>query len=175
MILPTPKLLNATLAEYNLSALLGALTASNLLNTVSQLQNVTIFAPTNSAFELLRTASQAITLDSILKNHVVPAFVSLPKIDGNYTLTSLYNSTLNVNVDGQNASVTSTAISTPAKIVMSDVLTVNGIVHIIDAVLLPATLGQNRGTEGNKAVTSFGFEVKVTSLLILGTFISLAL
>src|ERR1700750_207065 len=60
--------------DSNLTALAGALTTTNLISTIDNLKDVTIFAPSNEAFRAIGSATSSLTtqqLASILEYHVI--------------------------------------------------------------------------------------------------------
>lgn len=103
----------------------------------------TVFAPTNAAFQNLYTAlgiSQISDLPAplvrdVLLYHVVEgrraANSVVPKI-GSKSLTTLLGSGFSVNTQGQ-----ITAIGNSANITTANISASNGIIHVIDAVILP--------------------------------------
>lgn len=77
-VLTLPLPVSSTALAANLTALAGALTAANLTEAVDSVQNITVFAPSNAAFEeiasVLATVDTA-TLTSVLQYHVVAGTV----------------------------------------------------------------------------------------------------
>jgi uncharacterized surface protein with fasciclin (FAS1) repeats len=103
----------------------------------------TVFAPTNAAFQNLYTALNitqisdlpATLVRDVLLYHVVEgrrAANSVVPKNGTKTLTTLLQASFTVNPQGQITAVGNTANITTANISAS-----NGIIHVIDAVLLP--------------------------------------
>lgn len=129
----------ASKAEF--STLVAALKAADLVDALSSPGPFTVFAPTNTAFEalppgtlqsLLKPENKA-KLQAILKFHVLGVAVESSALAGK-TLTSpptLQGGTLAI--DGRNGVTVS-----GAKVVAADVRASNGIIHVIDKVLLPA-------------------------------------
>jgi len=105
---------------------------------------VTVFAPTDAAFaaafEALGVAPEDVLADpdllnAVLAYHVVPAALtaeSVVALDGGYVGTFLADAPLMISV-GEDGSV----MVNEATVVMADVLASNGVVHVIDSVLLP--------------------------------------
>jgi len=105
--------------------------------------NVTVFAPTDAAFtaalEALGVSAEDLLADTALLNdvllyHVVPGSfdaASVVALDGALLGTMLNETTLAVSVDGDAVKVNDSTV------VAADVMAANGIVHVIDAVLLP--------------------------------------
>jgi uncharacterized surface protein with fasciclin (FAS1) repeats len=128
-----------------LTFLVAAVVKSGLAPTLSDPNaNFTIYAPTDAAFKALGfktvadvTATDASTLRTILLNHAIGGgkFTSeqtstTAATAGGGTLT--YSSFLNGAF-----TIKSSGITTPANMVIPDIQCSNGVVHIIDKVLLP--------------------------------------
>jgi uncharacterized surface protein with fasciclin (FAS1) repeats len=125
--------------------------APGLINTLST-GILTVFAPTNKAFRDLLTALSLTnvseipiaTLSAVLLYHVVPsrAFSSdlangaLPMLANGSTTISLTGPTITGNNSVLNLSVAGTVVNT-STIIATNVLCRNGVVHVIDRVLLP--------------------------------------
>jgi uncharacterized surface protein with fasciclin (FAS1) repeats len=134
-----------TAATPALSTLLTAVTAADLAGTLSGAGPLTVFAPTNDAFDkvdkqvlaaLLQPANKA-KLVELLQYHVVSGGVKSSALrDGQKVDTLLGGATVSVGVSASGAvSVNSAAVVT------ADVEASNGVVHVIDAVLIPPSLG----------------------------------
>ena len=125
---------------------------AELLNEAGQIELLsgpgpfTVFAPTNAAFEALppglleRLRSSSISLQSVLSYHVVRGaltaeeVLALEGIDGEgAAVPTLLGAplTLTVNAEGQ------VVINGVATVIATDVMASNGVVHVIDTVLVP--------------------------------------
>ncbi|UJP64604.1 fasciclin domain-containing protein [Mongoliitalea daihaiensis] len=137
----------ATAAE--LTTLLAAVTAADLGGTLLDAEAITVFAPTNAAFgDLLETlnlnslealietlGAEAVT--KVLGFHVVPAVAfSFDLAEGVNTVPTLAGEDLTVTRTGNNVTVTD-AEGNIYNVVAADVAIENGVVHVIDGVLLP--------------------------------------
>jgi len=123
------------------STLVAALKAADLAGALSGPGPFTVFAPTNAAFDalpagtvqtLLKPENKA-KLQAVLKFHVLSAAVESSALAGK-TLTSpptLQGGTLAI--DGRNGVTVA-----GAKVIAADIRASNGIIHVIDKVLLPA-------------------------------------
>ena len=123
------------------SILVEAVVAAGLADTVATTKNITVFAPTNAAFanlltELGMTKAQLFAnkplLQSVLTYHVLPATVMAKDVKPGMVKT----------LQGQNVMVTSNgklqdANGRIANIVTTDIKASNGVVHVIDRVILP--------------------------------------
>ena len=118
--------------------LLTAVEAAGLVETLQGEGPFTVFAPTDEAFAALPAG----TLDGLLKDpaalkkillyHVVSGSVTADKVVGLTSATSVEGSPIAVSVkDG------TVYLNDSAKVVTPDVMTSNGVIHVIDKVILP--------------------------------------
>jgi uncharacterized surface protein with fasciclin (FAS1) repeats len=121
----------------NFSTLVAAVTAADLVETLSGTGPFTVFAPTDEAFAalpagvldaLLLPENKAL-LAQILTYHVVSGAVMAADVTDGDVAT----------VEGQNIKLSTSGGVTVngAKVVAADVLASNGVIHAIDAVILP--------------------------------------
>ncbi len=118
------------------SSLTAALVSADLVETLEGDGPFTVFAPTNAAFEAI--ASVTLTpeeLVTVLTYHVVDGNVRSGELsNGNVTTRNLQDVTVTIN----GGSVTLTdSNDNVVNVVLADVQGTNGVVHVIDAVLLP--------------------------------------
>jgi uncharacterized surface protein with fasciclin (FAS1) repeats len=123
------------------STLVAAVKAADLVEVLSSEGPFTVFAPTDEAFaklpegtlESLLKPENKEKLATILKYHVVPGKVlaaDVVKLDGEKVATAA----------GPKATITvagSTVMVDKAKVVKTDIECSNGVIHVIDAVILP--------------------------------------
>ncbi|MCX2719997.1 fasciclin domain-containing protein [Lentiprolixibacter aurantiacus] len=154
----TPNIMETAQASEALSSLVTALTAadtqedSDLIGTLSSEGPFTVFAPTNDAFaDLLDQLEDYDSLEdfdddedleileTILKYHVVSgvAVRAADLTDGQEIGTVLGES---VTVSLDNGVFIQDATETPARVIIPDVEASNGIVHVINKVLLPQVI-----------------------------------
>ncbi len=118
--------------------LLAAVKAAGLVETLQGKGLFTVFAPTDAAFAALPAG----TLDGLLKDpaalkkillyHVVSGSVTADKVVGLTSATSVEGSPIAVSVkDG------TVYLNDSAKVVTPDVMASNGVIHVIDKVILP--------------------------------------
>ncbi len=118
--------------------LLTAVKAAGLVETLQGPGPFTVFAPTDAAFAALPAG----TLDGLLKDpaalkkillyHVVSGAVTADKVVGLTSATSVEGSPIAISVkDG------SVYLNDSAKVVTPDVMASNGVIHVIDHVILP--------------------------------------
>merc|ERR1712194_785178 len=126
-------------AAANLSTLVAAITAAKLGPTLSGAGPFTVFAPTNDAF----TALPAGVLTGLLKPENIKDLVTVLEYhvaSGEVVSTDLKNGEQIKTLEGQDVNVTiagSDVSINDAKVTKANVFAVNGVVHVIDAVLLP--------------------------------------
>lgn len=129
-------------ATPNLSLLVQAVVAAGLVDTLSAPGPFTVFAPTDAAFtallaELGLTQQQLFAnttlLTSVLTYHVVPGRVLKAQVPLNAPITTVQGASFRV---GSDLAITD-ARGRKAALVATDVFTSNGVVHLIDKVILP--------------------------------------
>jgi transforming growth factor-beta-induced protein len=130
----------AIAVDNGLDTLVAAVTAAGLDGTLADCDAgpFTVFAPTEEAFAALpeETLNAALAdptglLTTVLTYHVVPGVLDSTAVVGSTSLTTL---------QGEDISVASTVLNGSSNIVVTDVAACNGIVHVIDAVLLPPSV-----------------------------------
>jgi uncharacterized surface protein with fasciclin (FAS1) repeats len=128
----------ALAADANLSTLVTALQKADLVTAVSD-GPLTVFAPTNAAFAALPTGlldkllepANLQALQQVLKYHVVSGEVVSSALKNGEKVPTLEGSNLNITISGSEVDVNK------AKVIKADQFAVNGVVHVIDAVLVP--------------------------------------
>ncbi|NDB22242.1 MAG: fasciclin domain-containing protein [Proteobacteria bacterium] len=124
-------------AAGSFGTLLAAAQAAGLVDALSGSGPITVFAPTDSAFEKLGNDTIAALLEdkeklaSILTYHVVKGSVLAKDVVKLSTATTLQGS--DVKIDAKAAVRINDATVTKADIQCS-----NGVIHVIDTVLIPA-------------------------------------
>lgn len=137
-VLTVPLNVSSSAATAGLSAVVGALQAEKLTQTVDELKNATIFAPENSAFQAIGSALGNFTtgqLTAILECHVLNGTLAYS--------TDLKNDTQYIAVDGRNLTVrieNGSIFVDSARVVTPNLLVANGVVHVIDKYVIPPPL-----------------------------------
>jgi transforming growth factor-beta-induced protein len=124
------------LARYaGLTSLLGAVTSAGLADELSAPGALTVFAPTNEAFDALGTPPTGDALTQVLLYHVVGAAVPSTAVPARAQslATNTYGDNLTLLFDTSSG----VRINGGATVVIADARATNGIVHVIDRVLLP--------------------------------------
>lgn len=149
-LLVIPESASNTLSAANLTSLRGALNATQLVETVDTTPNVTIFAPSNEAIQNVFSAFANLTTEQItdvLTYHVVSGLGYSSGLENGTELTTLNGESLTVTIGEGGVFVNN------ARVIVSDVLIANGVVHVIDEVLNPTnkTLADTGADEGESA------------------------
>ena len=123
----------------DLSTLVAAVQAAGLVETLQSAGPFTVFAPTNAAFDALPAG----TLESLLKpeNKAKLASILTYHVLGAKVMSSdLSNGQMAKTAEGADVKVTlngDVVMINDAKVVAADVSASNGVVHVIDKVMLP--------------------------------------
>ncbi|MDG1434323.1 MAG: fasciclin domain-containing protein [Saprospiraceae bacterium] len=136
---------NVTVADVVINSsvhetLEGAVIAADLAGTLSDLNsNFTVFAPTDDAFAALDPSVLNIltsNADTKLKNallyHVLGAEVMSSDLSDGQTATTLFGQDITVTIDANGG-----VMINNANVIIADIPTFNGVVHVLDAVILP--------------------------------------
>ena len=133
-------IVDTALSAGNFSTLAAALRAAGLLEALKSEGPFTVFAPTDDAFakippqtlsELLQPENKE-KLTAILTYHVVPGRVTAHDVANLNSATTLQGQTVKISKqDGVKIN--------DAKVIAPDVEATNGMIHVIDSVLMPAT------------------------------------
>ena len=125
-------------ANPNFSTLMTAVQAAGLVETLSGQGPYTLFAPTNAAFDALPPG----TLNSLLANRTALTSVLTYHVSpGNYLATDVASMPSLPTVQGQPLAVTvqpgGGVRVDGANIIQTDIRASNGVIHVIDAVMIP--------------------------------------
>ena len=133
-------IVDTALSAGNFSTLAAALGAAGLIEALKSDGPFTVFAPTDDAFakippqaltELLQPENKE-KLTAILTYHVVPGKVTAHEVANLNSAITLQGQTLKISKqDGVKIN--------DAKVIAPDVEATNGVIHVIDTVLMPAT------------------------------------
>lgn len=143
---PTSNIVSLAGSDPRLSILVEAVTAADLASTLSGTGPFTVFAPTNDAFvsllnELQLTKAQLLAnkplLTSVLTYHVLAGQVSKASVPVGKAITTLQGGFFKIDANGTGLQVTD-GRNRNSNIVQTDLNASNGVVHVIDKVLLPA-------------------------------------
>ena len=136
----------------NFSTLVAAVQAADLVGTLSSEGPFTVFAPTNDSFaklpegtvETLLKPENKAALINLLTYHVVsgqyPASAVIDAInsnDGSFVVETVQGDKITLSLEGENVKLVD-AKGNSSLVIMADVPASNGIIHAIDAVIMPA-------------------------------------
>lgn len=141
-----PSTLAVAQSEARFSILVEAVNAAGLADTLNGPGPLTVFAPTNDAFAALLT-ELGITKDALLANkplltavltyHVLPAKVERAAVPLGKAITTVQGGIFKVDAVGSGLVITD-GRNRKSNITATDVPARNGVVHVVDKVLLPA-------------------------------------
>jgi uncharacterized surface protein with fasciclin (FAS1) repeats len=135
----SPNIVETAVAAGSFDTLVAAVKAAGLVETLSGEGPFTVFAPTDDAFaklpegtiaNLLKPENKEM-LQSILMYHVVAAKVPASKVVKLEEATTVQGGDVSISVNEGTVSLND------AKVVKADIMTSNGIIHVIDTVLMP--------------------------------------
>ena len=123
------------------TTLLQAATAAGLVDTLKGAGPFTVFAPTDAAFAALPSG----TLDALLKDPAKLKDILLYHVvSGKVTAAQVVTLTSATTVEGKPITITvkngTVYLNDTVKVVTTDIPASNGVIHVIDAVLLPPSM-----------------------------------
>lgn len=130
--------------EYGLNSFAAALSAANLTDSIQQLENYTVFAPTDEAFDklpedlfnqLMLPENQE-RLRDILSYHMLPGQVVSGDLNDGMAVNTLAGSEIMVSIGTDGIE-----INGQSRVLDADIRTEDGLVHVINEVLIPADDG----------------------------------
>ena len=134
---PKADIVDTAVADGHFKTLAKALTAAGLVDTLKGKGPFTVFAPTDEAFAKLPKG----TLDALLKDkkkltavltyHVVAGKVMAADVVKLKTAKTVNGADLKITVTG------GTVMVNDAKVTQTDIEATNGVIHVVDSVLLP--------------------------------------
>ena len=148
---PTKNIVENAMNSKDHTTLVAAVAAAGLVDTLKGPGPFTVFAPTNAAFaalpagtvENLLKPENKVTLVKVLTCHVVGAkamaadVMAMVKTDGGmHKVKTVGGCELTLKVDGDKVTVTDETGGV-ANVTVADVTQSNGVIHVIDKVLLP--------------------------------------
>lgn len=136
---PTKNIVENAIASPDHSTLVAAVQAAELAGTLSGAGPFTVFAPTNAAFEKLPAgtvdnllkAENKQQLTNVLTYHVVPGTYMAADLKNGQKLKTVQGAELTVMMKDGKVMIDGATVATP------DVTSSNGVIHVIDAVVMP--------------------------------------
>ncbi|MEM8489967.1 MAG: fasciclin domain-containing protein [Pseudomonadota bacterium] len=138
---PAGTIVDVAAGNGDFSTLVAAVKAAGLVDVLAGEGPYTVFAPTNAAFaklpagtveDLLKPENKA-KLQAILKYHVVPGKVMAADVVGLESATTAEGSDVSIAASDSGVKIDN------ANVIATDVAASNGVIHAIDAVILPAS------------------------------------
>jgi uncharacterized surface protein with fasciclin (FAS1) repeats len=132
-------IVDTAVSAGDFDTLAAALEAAGLVETLKGEGPFTVFAPTDEAFarlpegtvETLLQPENIDQLTAILTYHVVPGAVKAADVVNLTEATTVNGQAVSIAVDG------STVLLDEATVVATDIMASNGVIHVIDTVILP--------------------------------------
>jgi uncharacterized surface protein with fasciclin (FAS1) repeats len=144
-VVPAKNVVELAQATSDLSILVEAVVAAGLASTLSGAGPFTVFAPTNAAFAAL-LGELGVTKEALLANktlltavltyHVLGSKVESTQIPLGAAIKTVQGSNLTINAAGSGLVITD-ARGRKANITTANIQASNGVVHLIDKVILP--------------------------------------
>jgi uncharacterized surface protein with fasciclin (FAS1) repeats len=173
---PTPEpapvvldIVDTAVADGRFTTLVAAVQAAELVDTLKSEGPFTVFAPTDDAFaalpegtlESLLLPENKQTLIDILLYHVVAGKVMAADVVGLESATTALGADVSIKVDMGNVYIND------AQVIITDIETSNGVIHVIDAVILPPAeeAAEAPGTIVEIAVADERFSTLVAAVL----------
>jgi len=156
---PTLDIVETAAANGNFTTLLAAAEAANLVDALKGEGPFTVFAPTDDAFAALPDG----TIEALLEDtDALAAILTYHVVAGEVKAEQVVNLNSAQTLNGESVTITVTeegdVMIDNAKVIATDIETTNGIIHVIDAVILPssasskvASLGANAASDGRPA------------------------
>jgi uncharacterized surface protein with fasciclin (FAS1) repeats len=144
MMTPDKDIVDNAMGSSDHTTLVAAVKAAGLVETLKSAGPFTVFAPTNAAFDKLPAGTVASLvkpemkgkLTTILTYHVVPGRYTAGNLTPGQMLTTVEGEQLTVMKNG-NGVMIKDAKGNMARVTIPDVISSNGVTHVIDTVLMP--------------------------------------
>jgi len=137
-VLLPPTVIDQALSNESFSILVQAVVKADLAGTLSGNGPFTIFAPTNAAFEALFATLGISGINELTAEQLVP-ILTYHVVGGNIRSNQLSEGSVATLNGSFNVTLSpSPAINSTSDIVATDVQATNGVIHVIDEVLLPS-------------------------------------
>ena len=145
MMTPDKDIVDNAVGSSEHTTLVAAVKAAGLVETLKSAGPFTVFAPTNAAFDKLPagtvnslvTPEMKPTLTKILTYHVVPGRFTAADLKNGQVLTTVEGEQLTVMMSGGSVMLKD-AKGGMATVTIPNVISSNGVTHVIDTVLMPA-------------------------------------
>jgi len=154
---PLPSIVDIAVGNPDFSTLVGALGQANLVDALQGDGPFTVFAPTNAAFEQLDAIPEGDALVQVLLYHVIDGKIASNDIPQGETLvTTKQGEEVSVVRNGDMITLNETI-----SVTVKDIMASNGIIHVIDGVLIPPSF-----TDTGKTILDLAKETPELSTLV---------
>jgi transforming growth factor-beta-induced protein len=164
-----PSIAEIAAGDENFSILVTALDAAGLVDVLAGAGDFTVFAPTNEAFDALPEGTIPALLEDpegdltqILLYHVVEGIAMAQAVIGLDNVETLQGEEISIEViDG------SVILNGEVEVIITDIAASNGVIHVIDGVLLPPAMmpeAEELLTIAEIAAADENFSILVTAL-----------
>jgi uncharacterized surface protein with fasciclin (FAS1) repeats len=132
-------IIDTAVAAGDFQTLAAALTAAGLVDTLKGEGPFTVFAPTDEAFAKLPAG----TVEDLLKPENIDqltAILTYHVVPGSVTAAQVVDLTSAATVNGQSVDISAASggvMINDANVVATDIMATNGVIHVIDSVILP--------------------------------------
>ncbi|MBD2769967.1 fasciclin domain-containing protein [Hymenobacter sp. BT664] len=145
LMTPNKDIVDNAVGSADHTTLVAAVKAAGLVETLKGAGPFTVFAPSNSAFDKLPagtvnslvTPAMKPTLTKILTYHVVPGRLTAATLTNGQVLTTVEGEQLTVMKSGSSVMLKD-AKGGMSTVTIPDVISSNGVTHVVDSVLMPA-------------------------------------
>jgi uncharacterized surface protein with fasciclin (FAS1) repeats len=137
--MPTKDIVDTAVAAGSFNTLVAAVKAAGLVDTLKGPGPFTVFAPTDEAFAKLPAG----TVDDLLKPEnkaKLTAILTFHVVSGKVMAADVMKMHSAKTVNGQSVSIKTSGgvvMVNGAKVIKADILCTNGVIHVIDTVILP--------------------------------------
>jgi uncharacterized surface protein with fasciclin (FAS1) repeats len=137
---PSKNIVETAASQKQFSTLVSLVKKAGLVKTLSGTTDYTVFAPTNAAFAKVpkKTLSMLLAEPALLRKvllyHVLPGKVPAAKVLSSKSAKTAEGASVQFSVRGKAAFVNE------SKIIKTDIAASNGIIHVINTVLIPPNL-----------------------------------
>ena len=151
-----PGNLTSTAQNANLTAFLGAAENASVASTLLGAEDLTIFAPSNSAFQDIGSLVGNLTMEqlaNILSYHVINGTVAYSSDLSNTSLPTLEGSDVQITISNGSVMVNNATVTN------ANILFAGGVIHVIDQVLNPnsnSSSSSNSTSSGSNNDNAFG-------------------
>lgn len=141
---PTQDIVEIASSDEQFSTLVTAVSAAGLVETLQGEGPFTVFAPTNAAFEKLPAGTVESLLEpankdqlaGILTYHVVPGSVMSSDLSDGQKVKTVQGNELTVRISGGTVQLED-ATGARSTVTKTDIKASNGVIHVIDTVVMP--------------------------------------